>query len=159
MHTRVNFHETSPKAMKTLTGVETYLETCSLEPRILGLIKLRASQINGCAFCVNRHYGELKKLEVPDAFLNLVPVWREAPCFTDKERAALAWAESITLLADTHVPDHDYDLVREHFTDEELVDLTVAIGQINLWNRLAVSFRTKPLVKETAGREVEHDPA
>jgi len=159
MHTRVNFHETSPKAMKTLIGVETYLETCSLDPKILGLIKLRASQINGCAFCVNMHYEELKKIEISGAFLNLVPVWREAPCFTDKERAALAWTESVTLLADTHVPDHDYDLVREHFTDEELVNLTVAIGQINLWNRLAVSFRTKPAIKSAAEVEADHDPS
>lgn len=147
MDTRVNYYQTSPKAMQVLVGVETYLENCSLDPKILGLIRLRASQINGCAFCVNMHYGELKKLESSDTFLNLVSVWRESPCFTNKERAALAWTESVTLLANTHVPDHDYDLVREHYSEMELVDLTVAIGQINLWNRIAVSFRSIPPVE------------
>ena len=159
MHTRVNFHETSPKAMKTLIGVETYLEACGLDPKILKLIKLRASQINGCAYCVNMHYEELKKTDTPDTYINLVAVWREAPCFTNKERAALAWTESITLLANTHVPDQDYDLVRKYFSDEELVNLTVAIGQINLWNRLAVSFRTKPAVKGVAVGKADHDPS
>jgi alkylhydroperoxidase family enzyme len=98
------------------------------------------------------HYGELKKLGSADTYLNLVSVWREAPCFSDKERAALAWAESVTLLADTHVPDQEYDLVRKYFSEDELIDLTVAIGQINLWNRLSVAFRILPPVDATEGR-------
>ncbi len=144
METRVNFHKPTSKAIQALMRVEFYLKDCNLDQKIQGLIKLRASQINGCAYCVNMHYGELKKLEVPDTHLNLVSVWRESPCFTDKERATLAWTESVTLLANTHVPDSDYENVRKHFSEDELVDLTVAIGQINLWNRLAVSFRSIP---------------
>lgn len=146
METRVNFQKASSKAMQALIGVETYLENSSLDIKIQGLIKLRASQINGCAYCVNMHYGELKKLDIPNNYLNLVTVWREAPCFTDKERAALAWTESVTLLANTHVPATDYDDVKKYFSENELIDLTVAIGQINLWNRLAVSFRSIPSV-------------
>jgi len=141
MDTRINFHQTSPKAMQALMETETYLRNSSLEPRVLGLTKLRASQINGCAFCVNMHYGELKKLGISDTELNLVMVWKEASCFSDKERAALGWTETVTLLANTQISDQDYNLVKKHFSDEELVDLTIAIGQINLWNRLAVSFR------------------
>ena len=146
METRVDFQKTSSPAMKALLGVESYLESSSLDPKIQGLIKLRASQINGCAFCVNMHYSELKKLNTPDNSLNRVSVWKESPCFTDKERAALAWTESVTLLANTHVPDRDYEYVQKYFSKEELIDLTVAIGQINLWNRLAVSFRSIPNV-------------
>ena len=147
MNPRQNYLKTSPDAIKALLTVEAFLENTCLSSHILGLIKLRASQINGCAFCVNMHYGELKKLRISDTILNLVSVWRESPCFTNKERAALAWTESVTLLANTHVPDHDYELVREYFSEKELVDLTVAIGQINLWNRLAVSFRSIPPVE------------
>jgi AhpD family alkylhydroperoxidase len=146
METRVNFQKPTSKAIQALMRVEFYLKDCNLDHKTQGLIKLRASQINGCAYCMNMHYGELKNLEVPDTYLNLVSVWREAPCFTDKERAALAWTESVTLLANTHVPDQDYDDVRKHFSEDELIDLTVAIGQINLWNRLAVSFRSIPSV-------------
>jgi AhpD family alkylhydroperoxidase len=146
METRIDYQKTAAKAMKALIGVETYLENSSLDPKIQGLIKLRASQINGCAFCVNMHYGELKNQGGSDTYINLVSAWRESPCFTSKERAALGWTESVTLLADTHVSDEDYDLVREHFSDDELIDLTVAIGQINLWNRLNVSFRTIPTI-------------
>ncbi len=146
METRIDFQKTSSPAMKALIGVETYLENSSLDPKIQGLIKLRASQLNGCAYCVNMHYRELKKLETPDTYLNLISVWRESPCFTDKERAALAWTESVTLLANTQVPDCDYEDVQKHFSKDELIDLTVAIGQINLWNRLAVSFRSIPNV-------------
>ncbi len=152
METRIDYQNTAPKALKALLGVETYLGHSSLSPKIQGLIKLRASQINGCAFCVNMHYGELKKLGSADTYLNLVSVWREAPCFSDKERAALAWAESVTLLADTHVPDQEYDLVKKYFSEDELIDLTVAIGQINLWNRLSVAFRILPPVDATEGR-------
>lgn len=144
MDVRLDFHKISPKAIKALMGVEGHLGKSSLSPRILGLVKLRVSQINGCAFCVNMHYEELKKQEISNAYLNLVSVWRESPCFSSKERSALEWSESVTLLANTHVPDQDYDQVRNHFSKEELVDLTVAIGQINLWNRLAVAFRARP---------------
>lgn len=146
METRVNFQKPTSEAIQALMRVEIYLKNSSLDSKTQGLIKLRASQINGCAYCVNMHYEELKKLDISDTHLNLISVWRESPCFTDKERAALAWTESVTLLANTHVPDQGYDDVRKHFSEDELIDLTVAIGQINLWNRLAVAFRSFPNV-------------
>ncbi len=150
MKSRIDFHSTAHPAMKALLGVEAYLNKSSLDPKIQGLVKLRASQINGCAYCVDMHYGELKKLGFPGAHLNLVVAWREAPCFTDKERAALAWTESVTLLADTRVPDSDYALVQKYFSEQERIDLTIAIGQINLWNRLSVSFRKIPQLQTVA---------
>jgi len=143
MGNRIDLFQTSPEAIQALMTTESYLEKSSLGPKILGLVKLRASQLNGCAFCVNMHYGELKKSGFPDTLINLVSVWREASCFSDKERAALGWTETVTLLANHHISDQNYDLVTKYFSDKELVDLTVAIGQINLWNRLAVSFRPK----------------
>ncbi len=149
MNGRIDFHESSPKAMKALIGVESYLENTNLGSRIMGLVKLRASQINGCAFCVDMHYGELKKIGAPDAQLNLVVVWRESLCFSEKERAALKWTESVTLISETYSPDEDYDFMKEHFSEEELVDLTILIGQINLWNRLAISFKLQPQVKKS----------
>ncbi len=147
MSVRIDFHDSSPEAMKALLGVESYLENTSLDTKIMGLVKLRASQINGCAYCVNMHYGELKKIGIPDAQLNLVVAWKESLCFSDKERAVLAWTESVTLVSETHSPDEVYELVEEQFSKKDLVDLTILIGQINLWNRLAVSFRLQPNLK------------
>jgi AhpD family alkylhydroperoxidase len=115
----------------------------------MGLVKLRAYQINGCAYCVDMHYGELKKIGIPDDQLNLVVAWRESLCFSGKERVALKWAESVTLISKTHSPDEDYDFMEEHFSEKELVDLTILIGQINLWNRLAISFKLQPQVKKS----------
>ena len=134
--------------MKALMGMESYLNNTSLDTKIMGLVRLRASQINSCAYCVDMHYGELKKIGVPDVQLNLVGVWRESLCFSDKERAALQWTETVTLISETYSPDEDYNFVNEHYSEEELVDLTVLIGQINLWNRLAISFRLQPQLKE-----------
>lgn len=146
MAARIDFHQNSPKVMKALLGVESYLQESGLDPKIRGFIQFRVSQINGCAFCVNMHFEELKKLGVPGTHLNLVSVWKESPCFSDKERAALGWAEAVTLLVGAHVSDEDYDLAQKHFSDDELVALTVAIGQINLWNRMAISFKSQPNV-------------
>jgi len=108
---------------------------------LLDLVKLRASQINGCAYCVDLHASDLRKKGETERRLYALPVWREAPFFTPRERAALAWTESLTLLAQTQAPDADFEAVREHFSERELVDLTVAIGAINTWNRLSVGFR------------------
>lgn len=144
MSLRVDYRRVGAKALEALMGVEQYLGKTGLDPKLRGLIYLRASQINGCAFCVNMHYGELKKAGVPDAHINLVSVWRESPCFNEKERAVLAWTETVTRLSETHVPDAEFERVRAQFTDAELVDMTVSIAQINVWNRLAVSFRAEP---------------
>ena len=148
MSIRIDFHESSPEAMKALIGVESYLENTRLDPKIMGLVKLRASQINGCAYCVDMHCGELKKIGVSEGHLNLVVAWRESLCFSEKERAVLRWTETVTLISTTHASDEEYSLVKKHFSNDELVDLTILIGQINLWNRLAVSFRLQPQVRE-----------
>jgi AhpD family alkylhydroperoxidase len=105
---------------------------------------LRASQLNGCAFCVDMHYTDARKEDDTERRLAAVVVWRETPFFTQRERAALAWTEAVTLVAQTHVPDDVFDNVRAHFTDKELVDLTLLIGSINTWNRIAISFRQSP---------------
>jgi alkylhydroperoxidase AhpD family core domain len=111
---------------------------------LIELVKLRASQINGCAFCVDMHTADARKGGETERRLYAVSVWRETPFFTPRERAALAWTESLTLLSQTHAPDEDYELVSAQFTPKEMVDLTVAISTINSWNRLAVGFRKMP---------------
>lgn len=125
-------------------AVERYVRECGLERRLLELVKLRASQINGCAYCVDMHTKDARANGETEQRLYAVVVWREAPFFTERERAALAWTEAVTLVSVDHVPDDVYDLARQHFTEKELVDLTLAIVAINSWNRLAIAFRTVP---------------
>lgn len=119
-----------------------YLQNSGIEPELLDMMYLRASQINGCGYCTDMHWKDARAAGVDEQKLALVPVWREAPMFTARERAALAWTESVTLVADTRVPDDVFDLVHSQFTDAEVANLTIAIGGINLWNRLNVAFRT-----------------
>lgn len=144
MEQRIDFYRASPDAIRALTALEGAIGKLGLDPALLDLVKLRASQINGCAFCVDLHASDLRKRGETDRRLAALPVWRETPFFTDRERAALAWTEALTLLAQTHAPDADYALVREHFSERECVDLSLAIGVINTWNRLAVGFRKSP---------------
>lgn len=144
MEQRIDFYRASPDAIRALAALEGAIGKLGLDPALLDLVKLRASQINGCAFCVDLHASDLRKRGETDRRLAALPVWRETPFFTDRERAALAWTEALTLLAQTHAPDADYALVREHFSERECVDLSLAIGVINTWNRLAVGFRKSP---------------
>lgn len=144
MTARLNYFKASPKAIAPLVELEKYLHSTSLDPRLLELVKLRASQINGCAFCVDMHLKKLRELGEDDQRMGMTTVWREATCFSSRERAALEWTETVTLLAETHVPDDVYEHVREEFDERELVDLTMAVVAINSWNRLAVTFRTVP---------------
>ena len=144
MEQRIDFYRASPEAIRALTALEAAVGKLALDPALLDLVKLRASQINGCAFCVDLHASDLRKRGETDRRLAALPVWRETPFFTDRERAALAWTESLTLLAQTHAPDADYAQMREHFSERESVDLSLAIGVINTWNRLAVGFRKSP---------------
>jgi AhpD family alkylhydroperoxidase len=141
MTQRLDFYKASPDAIKAMVALEGAIAKLGLEPPLLDLVKLRASQINGCAYCVDLHASDLRKKGETERRLYALPVWREAPFFTPRERAALAWTESLTLLAQTQAPDADFEAVREHFSERELVDLTVAIGAINTWNRLSVGFR------------------
>jgi AhpD family alkylhydroperoxidase len=141
---RLDYRKLAPDAIKILGALSEYGRSCGLDARLVELVKLRASQINGCANCVQLHANTLRKLGEREARLQLVVVWREAPCFDARERAALDWAEAVTLVADSEVPDAVFAAARTAFSDKELVDLTVALVTINAHNRLAVAFRRVP---------------
>jgi AhpD family alkylhydroperoxidase len=145
MSNRIDYAKASPEGYKALGGVHAYLRKSGLSQELIDLVYLRVSQINGCAYCIDMHSRDLLKLGVAVEKLVLVPVWREAgEVFTARERAALAWAETVTRVADTRVPDADYDAATGEFSDKELADLTYAIGLMNAFNRLGVSFRMTP---------------
>jgi AhpD family alkylhydroperoxidase len=138
---RIDYRRIAPKAVSTMLEMQRYVDQCSLERPLLELARLRASQINGCAYCVDMHSKDLRALGESEQRLYAVVVWREAPFFNDRERAALAWTEAVTLVSETGVPDDVYENARSQFNEKELVDLTMAVIAINGWNRLAVSFR------------------
>ena len=144
MSSRIDYYKASPEAVKAMIGLENFVNKCGLERSLLDLIKLRASQINGCAFCIDTHCADARKNGESERRLYAVTAWHETPFFTDRERAALAWTEAVTLLSETHAPDETYREVLKHFNEKETVDLTLAIITINGWNRLAVSFRMSP---------------
>ncbi|CAN1602808.1 carboxymuconolactone decarboxylase family protein [Pseudomonas corrugata] len=144
MQPRIDFYTASPDAFKAMLALENAVMKLGLEKSLLELVKLRSSQINGCAFCIDMHTADARKDGETERRLYAVTAWREAPFFTPRERAALAWTEALTRLSDTHAPDADYELLNEHFNPKEMVDLTVAINAINGWNRLAVGFRKMP---------------
>ena len=141
MQPRMNFYAASPDALKALMGVEGFVQKSGLEPALIDLVKTRASQINGCAYCLHMHTADARQRGESEERLYVLPAWRESPLYSDRERAALAWTEAVTLVADTHVPDEVYDEARRHFSETELVNLTVAITAINARNRMAISFR------------------
>ncbi len=142
MQSRIEFMKVAPGAMKIMYGLEKYLAECGLEPSLIDLIKLRASQINGCAYCIDMHTKDARARGESEQRLYELVAWRETPFYTERERAALAWTEAVTLIAVEHVPDEVYEQAREQFTEQELVNLTLAIVAINGWNRFAISFRT-----------------
>lgn len=144
MDSRIDLYKAAPDAIKAMLGVEQYVNRCGLEKTLLNLVKLRASQINGCVYCVDLHSTEAQKEGESERRLHSVVVWRESPFFTTRERAALAWTEAVTLLSETHVPDDVYQEALTCFSEKELIDLTMAIIAINSWNRLSVSFRKLP---------------
>jgi AhpD family alkylhydroperoxidase len=141
---RIEYDKVAPDGVKAMWGLESYVRRCGLEPALLELVKLRASQINGCAYCIDMHTKDARAHGESEQRLYALTAWRETPFFNDRERAALAWAEAVTEVAQTHVPDEAYESVRRHFSDKELVDLTLAVAAINSWNRLAISFRKVP---------------
>ena len=153
MTMRLPYFKLSPKGVEAMRGLQAYVESTGLEPLLLELIKTRASQLNGCAYCVDKHTRDARKLGESEARLYAVAVWQESPFFTPRERAALAWCETVTLIADDHVPDAAYEEARAHFSEKELVDLTFAIIAINGWNRLAVTFRQQPAAQPAAAAE------
>jgi AhpD family alkylhydroperoxidase len=144
MQARIDVEKVGLEGAKALLGLERYLHGCGLEPALLDLVRLRASQINGCAFCIDMHSKDARARGETEQRLYELNAWRETPFYSERERAALAWTESVTLVSETHVPDDIYEQARAQFGEKELVDLTLAIVAINSWNRLAISFRKVP---------------
>ena len=144
MGNRLNYSKAAPGAMRAMNALENYIAESKIEPSLRELVRLRASQINGCSYCVNMHSQDARDGGETEQRLYAIPVWRETPFFSDRERAALLWTEKLTLISIDHVPDEVYEQVRPHFTDEELVDLTLLIATINSWNRFGVGFRDVP---------------
>jgi AhpD family alkylhydroperoxidase len=144
MEQRFNYFKAAPDAYKAMSSLEAYLHSCGLEEGLLHLIKLRASQINGCAFCLDMHSKDLRAIGETEQRLYTLDAWRECPWFTERERAALAWTEALTLITQGHVPDAIYEEARKQFNEKELTDLSIAITTINAWNRLSIAARTTP---------------
>ena len=142
MEQRLDYSKTSPDGIGILRQLEGYLKNAGLEPELVELVKLRASQINGCAYCIDMHTKDARSHGESEQRLYGVTAWRETPFYSERERAALAWTESVTRISADQVPEEIYQQVKQHFTEEELVDLTLAVIAINSWNRLAISFRT-----------------
>ncbi len=142
MEPRLNYPKIAPEGIQILGKLEAYIKHSGLEPELIELVKLRSSQINGCAYCIDMHTKDARSHGESEQRLYGLNAWREAPFYTARERAALAWAEAVTLIGRDHVPDEVYNQARAHFSEKELVDLTLAVIAINSWNRLAISFRT-----------------
>ncbi len=144
MEQRLDFYKANPHAIKALLSLEERVGKSGLEKPLAELVRLRASQINGCAFCVDMHTADARKGGETERRLATVVTWRETPFFTDRERAALEWTEALTLVSHEHVPDAVWEAVKPHFSEAELVDLTLLISAINAWNRFAIGFRKMP---------------
>ena len=144
MQPRIDPTKVAPGAYQAMAGLEAYVRKSRLEPALLELVKVRASQINGCAYCIDMHTKDARANGETEQRLYGTSAWRETPFFTDRERAALAWTEALTLISKDHAPDAVYEEVRQRFSEEELVNLTLAIVAINGWNRLAIGFRAVP---------------
>lgn len=142
MKPRIDLRHVNPKVRQHLLAIGGYLHGSSLGSRLLHLVEIRASQINGCAQCLDMHTQDARAEGESEQRLYTLAGWRETPFFDERERAALEWTETVTLVAQTRVPDEVYERVKQHFTEQELIDLTLAVTQINMWNRLNVAFRT-----------------
>ena len=141
---RFGYTATSPNPYDAMQGLEDYLANCAIEQPLVHLVKLRASQVNGCAYCIDMHWKDLRALGESELRLYLLDAWRESPQYTERERAALAWTEAVTLVAATRVPDEIYEQTRAQFDERELADLTLVIATINAWNRLSIASRAVP---------------
>jgi AhpD family alkylhydroperoxidase len=148
MSLRLAYWTAAPDAVAALRGVSKYVKESGLDVKLIDLVWLRISQINGCAYCCDLHANDLRKAGEKEQRLDCLAAWREAPLFSARERAALAWAESLTHIAETRAPDADYQAVRAEFSDKELTDLTFAIALMNAWNRVAVGFGQGPVERK-----------
>jgi AhpD family alkylhydroperoxidase len=159
MEPRLKYKEVAPECLRTMFNLELYVKTTGLEQSMLDLVRLRASQINGCAYCIDAHTKDARAQGETEQRLYALDAWRETPFYTDRERAALAWTEAVTLISESHVPEEVYESVRQQFSAKELVDLTMAVIAINGWNRLAISFRTVPGSYQPHNTEPIHEQA
>lgn len=142
---RMDYRRVGQDVVKAMSELQAHVDNSGLDPILLNLVYLRVSEINGCAYCIDMHSTDLRALGESDLRLDLINVWRETPSlYSEPEQAALAWAESVTRVSETHVPDEDFELARKHFSEEELARLTLAIIAINGWNRFAISLRAEP---------------
>ena len=155
MKARLDFRKASPQGEKAMMGLHMFVRNCGLDHSLLELVKLRASQINGCAHCIDMHTKELRADGESEQRLYLLNAWRESPFYSDRERAALAWAEAVTLLPQSEVPDEVFEEAQKQFSDEELVNLTMALVAINGANRLNIAFRTVPGSHQVRRRAAE----
>ena len=144
MQTRLDYGKAAPGSVQAMYKLQKYVDESGLEHSLIELVKTRVSQINGCAYCIDMHTKDARAAGETEQRLYLLNAWPEAPCYTERERAALAWTEAVTLVADGHVPDHVYAEVRPHFGEKELADLTLAVAYINAWNRLSIAARLVP---------------
>ncbi|MER1967608.1 carboxymuconolactone decarboxylase family protein [Castellaniella sp. GW247-6E4] len=143
MQARMDYFKAAPELMEGMLHMEKTVKGAGLDPLLYELVKTRASQINGCAYCLHMHTTDARKMGETEMRLYLLNAWRESSLYTPAERAALAWTEALTLVAQTGAPDADYDGLREHFSDKQIVALTLLITTINAWNRLAIGFRSQ----------------
>jgi AhpD family alkylhydroperoxidase len=141
---RIEYTKFAPEVTRSLYSIERYLHDSGLDIKLLHMIKLRVSQINGCAFCIDMHWKDARAAGESEQRLYGLDAWRESPYYTERERAAFEWAESVTLVSQTHAPDEVFERLRAQFSEKEIVDLTYAVAMINLWNRIAIPFRVVP---------------
>lgn len=152
MEPRLDPYKVSPKLLQAMIDLNAKVEASGLEHSLIELVKIRASQINGCAFCIHMHTRDARKLGETEERLYLLDAWRESPLYTERERAALAWTEALTLISQTHAPDDVYAQLKAQFSEEEQVKLTMLIVTINAWNRLAIGFRKPHPVEQPAAK-------
>ena len=154
MERRFDYQKFSPEPVQAMRAIEKYIAGCGLDQKFVHLLKLRASQINGCAFCIDMHSIDAREAGETEQRLYALNAWRETPFFTDRERAGLAWVESLTLVSESHVPDDVYEETRRHFSEKEVFDLTFIATTINAWNRIAVASRTPAGTYKPAAKSV-----
>ena len=152
MKPRFNYGKVAPGVYDAMDAVDQYVANCGIEESLLHLVRLRASQINGCAYCLDMHWKDLRALGESEQRLYSLDAWRECPYYTERERAALAWTEAVTLVAEGHVPDAVFEASRAHLSEKELADLTLAVAGINAWNRLSIASRLEPGTYQPAPR-------
>jgi AhpD family alkylhydroperoxidase len=144
MEPRLDYRQFDPAPLQAMLALEKYIAGCGLDHKFLHMLKLRASQINGCAYCIDMHSLDARAAGETEQRLYALDAWRETPFYSDRERAALGWVEAVTLVAHTHVPDSVFEEMKAHFTEKEIVDITYVVTTINAWNRLAIALRAVP---------------